>query len=46
MVRFNILIPFPLLTILAMLGVVFYVTGYTGVTVLAVIGALSFITAR
>jgi hypothetical protein len=46
MIRFNFLIPFSLLAILTMLGVVYYVIGVQGGTVLAVIGALSFITAK
>jgi hypothetical protein len=44
MLRFNVLIPFPLLATLLLLGVVYYVTGLTGVTVFVALGALHFIT--
>lgn len=46
MIRFNILIPFPLLATLGLLVVAYVVAGITGVTVIAVLGALYAITAR
>jgi hypothetical protein len=46
MLRFNVLIPFSLLATLALLVVVYSVTGITGITVFVVVGSLFFLTER
>lgn len=42
MLRFNILVPSPLVAIFLLLGVVYYIAGIGGITVFAVAGMLCY----